>query len=339
MLPGALSSSSDILGTMKTLRTGCWMATAGRKGTGLGAIGAVLLAVAACSGPEIVSPAVKPLSKDAMMLLGKKGMKAEAPIFVRIFKEESELEIWKVRDDGHYYHFKSYPICTWSGDLGPKIAQGDRQAPEGFYRIHKTQMNPNSQFHLAFNLGYPNAYDRAHGRTGSALMVHGKCRSAGCYAMTDALIEEIYALARDQYTGEQESFEVHAFPFRMTAENMERHKGSRWHAFWQTLKEGYDHFETTRQVPAVAVCEKRYHVNVKPKAAGARIEAEGRCPAFERPAAVAFTPAPNTLSKVAGSEERVVAPGPRLRKFADGEASPSGLTRALPRAGSGQTTN
>ena len=121
----------------------------------IGCVAASLALLAACSSPDI-TPSMRPLSKDTMMLLGKKGMKTDAPIFVRIFKEESELEIWKVRDDGRYYHFKTYPICTWSGDLGPKLAQGDKQAPEGFYSIHKSQMNPNSSFHLAFNLGYPN---------------------------------------------------------------------------------------------------------------------------------------------------------------------------------------
>ena len=150
------------------------------------------------------------------MLLGKKGMDAHAPIFIRIFKEESELEVWKQRDDGRYYHFKTYPICNWSGELGPKLKQGDRQAPEGFYTVTREQMNPDSKYHLAMNLGYPNAYDRAHRRTGDFLMIHGKCKSAGCYAMTDALIEEIYAMARESFIGGQDSFQVHAFPFRMT---------------------------------------------------------------------------------------------------------------------------
>ena len=161
-----------------------------------------------------------------MMLLGKKGMDPQAPIFVRIFKEESELEIWKLRDDGRFYHFKTYPICNWSGELGPKIKQGDRQAPEGFYTVSREQMNPNSKYHLAFNLGYPNAYDQRARRTGEFLMIHGKCKSAGCYAMTDALIEEIYALARESFLGGNDSFEVHAFPFRMTEANMARYARS-----------------------------------------------------------------------------------------------------------------
>ena len=305
----------------------------------IGSAIAALCALAACSTPEIAPPAMQPLSKDAMMLLGKKGMKTESPIFVRIFKEESELEIWKLRDDGRYYHFKTYPICTWSGDLGPKIVQGDKQAPEGFYQIHKTQMNPNSSFHLAFNIGYPNAFDKANGRTGSALMVHGKCKSAGCYAMTDALIEEIYALAREQYADGKESFPVHAFPFRMTVENMARYKGHQWFAFWQTLKEGYDAFEITRQIPTVTVCEKRYHVNVKPvQSTPVKIEAEGRCPRFERLPVDAFTPVPTEQH----AEVQIKAPGQKMRSYAASGQAPvaaasgggilSGLTNGSGRA-------
>ncbi len=274
------------------------------------AVSACALALAACSVQEVPAH-MRPLSKDAMMLLGKKGMKTEAPIFIRIFKEESELEIWKLRDDGHYYHFKTYPICTWSGELGPKLAQGDKQAPEGFYTVPRGLMNPNSSFHLAFNLGFPNAYDKAHGRTGSALMVHGKCRSAGCYAMTDALIEEIYALAREQFSGGHESFQVHAFPFRMTDENMARHKGNKWYAFWQTLKEGYDHFEVHRVPPQVTICERRYHVNARPlvQTASTRIDPVGRCPALDRPKLQAFQPRPGDPV----AERPVVAQGPKLR--------------------------
>ena len=274
----------------------------------------VVCALAACSTPEITPPHMQPLSKDAMMLLGKKGMDVQAPIFVRIFKEESELEIWKLRDDGRYHHFKTYPICTWSGDLGPKLQAGDKQAPEGFYEIHKRQMNPNSSFHLAFNIGYPNAFDKSHGRTGSALMVHGKCKSAGCYAMTDALIEEIYALARDQYTGVRESFPVHAFPFRMTDENMARFKGHQWYPFWASLKEGHDAFETSRQVPTVTICDKRYHVNVKPvQSTPAAIQPEARCPKFERIVVEPFTP---PVTKGQAADAQITAPGQKLRALA-----------------------
>ena len=211
-----------------------WMSAGRCRALAAAVIAAVM--VAACSTAPQIAPADQPLTKHTMMLLGKKGMSAQAPIFVRIFKEESELEVWKQRSDGHFYHFKTYPICNWSGDLGPKLRQGDKQAPEGFYRVANHQLNPNSSFHVSFNLGYPNAYDKSLGRTGNFLMVHGKCKSAGCYAMTDALIEEIYGLAREALKAGQTSFEVHAFPFRMTAENMKRYRKSKWIGFWRTLK-------------------------------------------------------------------------------------------------------
>ena len=81
--------------------------------------------------------------------------------------------------------FATYPICLWSGRLGPKLREGDRQAPEGFYTVSAEQLNPNSRWHRSFSLGFPNAFDQAHGRTGSFIMVHGGCPSIGCYAMTD----------------------------------------------------------------------------------------------------------------------------------------------------------
>src|SRR6185503_10605589 len=167
--PGALRMRSIILGSI--LRARFFAAIAMTAGA---------CALAGCSGgvPTLNPASEAPLSKETISMLGRKGMDTGAPIFVRIFKEESELEVWKQRDDGRFYHFKTYPICNWSGDLGPKERQGDKQAPEGFYTISNQQMNPNSGFHLAFNLGYPNAYDRANRRTGEFLMVHGKCRSA-----------------------------------------------------------------------------------------------------------------------------------------------------------------
>ncbi|MCB1511963.1 MAG: murein L,D-transpeptidase, partial [Hyphomicrobiaceae bacterium] len=220
-------------------------------------------------------------------------MTPSAPIFMRIFKQESQLEIWKQRPDGRFYLFRTYPICNWSGGLGPKRRKGDKQSPEGFYSVAKWQMNPNSSFHLAFNLGYPNAYDRANGRTGDFLMVHGKCKSAGCYAMTDALIEEIYALAREAFSGGQERFEVHAFPFRMTEANLLRHKNNPNYKFWMTLKEGYDHFEMTRRPPRVVVCQRRYVVNVEWK--GRRLDPAGYCPRFARPPLDPFVPPPQPV--------------------------------------------
>ncbi len=199
-----------------------------------------------------------PLSEQTVKLIADKNMDKESPILVRVFKEESELEVWKQTRDGQYALLKTYPICKWSGDLGPKKKEGDRQAPEGFYTITPGQMNPNSNYYLAFNTGFPNAYDRSHGYTGSELMVHGDCSSRGCYAMTDEQIQEIYALARDSFFGGQKSFQFEAFPFRMTALNMAKHRNNPNFAFWKMLKEGYDNFEATQQAPQVAVCEQRY---------------------------------------------------------------------------------
>jgi murein L,D-transpeptidase YafK len=226
---------------------------------------ALMLTATALSGclGEGGAPHLKPIPAAAQARLAKLGMTQESPILVRIFKQEAELEVWKQKDDGRFHHFKTYPICNYSGDLGPKLKEGDKQSPEGFYTVSPGRMNPNSNFHLSFNLGYPNAYDAAHGRTGAHLMVHGDCSSAGCYAMTDALIEEIYAIAREAFEGGQREFHVHAFPFRMTDEKLARYEGHRWYGFWQTLKDGYDAFEQTRVQPSVTVCEKRYVVNAE----------------------------------------------------------------------------
>lgn len=242
------------------------------------AVSVVLLA--GCG--EQLPPHMRPIPPETKALLREKGMSEDAPIFVRIFKKESELEIWKVKDDGRYHHFKTYPICNWSGGLGPKIKQGDKQAPEGFYRVSAKQMNPNSDYYLAFNLGYPNAYDKANGRTGNFLMVHGDCRSAGCYAMTDALIEEIYALAREAFEGGQEAFWVHAYPFRMTPENMRQHADDKFYDFWRDLQKGYDHFEYTRKPPKVAVCEKKYLVNVAFVGGNRKVDPAAECPVYEQ---------------------------------------------------------
>jgi len=182
-----------------------------------------------------------------------------APVFIRIFKEESILEVW-INTGSEYKHLKDYSICAFSGHLGPKLKEGDKQSPEGFYKVSKHLLNPKSKFHLAFNLGYPNAYDKAHKRTGSYLMVHGACVSVGCYAMTNAKIEEIYKLVDQALKHGQKYVQVHAFPFHMTEENMAEHEGSRWYDFWMELKEGYDYFEAEKLPPRIKVENRRYEV-------------------------------------------------------------------------------
>lgn len=246
--------------------------------------------LAGCS--QVVPPHMKPIPAEAKALLAQKNMREDAPIMVRIFKEESELEIWKAKDDGRFHHFKTYPICTWSGKLGPKFKQGDKQAPEGFYKVSAKLMNPNSKYHLSFNLGFPNAFDKAHKRTGDFIMVHGDCRSAGCYAMTDALIEEIYAMAREAFTGGQEAFDVQALPFRMTLENMRRHSRNKNYAFWRNnLYQGYKDFEVSQLPPKVDVCERRYLVNVN-FLNGGPTDPAAACPKYERLPVEAIPKAP-----------------------------------------------
>jgi murein L,D-transpeptidase YafK len=214
---------------------------------------------------------------QTMSLMSEKNMSKFDPILIRSYKKESELEVWKRGKNGQYALLKSYPMCRWSGQLGPKVREGDRQAPEGFYTITPAQMNPNSSFYLSYNMGFPNAFDRAYGRTGSHLMVHGACSSRGCYSMTDEQIAEIYALVREAHSGGQTSVQMQAFPFRMTAENLARHRSDPHMPFWRNLKEGADHFEVTKQEPQVAVCGKRYVFNVAPDGSG-RFDAVSSCP-------------------------------------------------------------
>lgn len=205
--------------------------------------------------------------------LAEGGVALGAPVFMRIFKKESELELW-LKKNGRYVRFASYPICRWSGRLGPKLKQGDRQAPEGFYTVSRRQLNPNSRWHRSFNLGFPNAFDRAHGRTGSYLMVHGGCSSIGCYAMTNPVIDEIWRLVTSSLANGQSRFHVHVFPFRMTDRNLRRHQGE-WRPFWSDLKTGHDLFERSRLPPVVSVCRGRYTFE---PGTGREAQIRARCP-------------------------------------------------------------
>jgi murein L,D-transpeptidase YafK len=215
--------------------------------------------------------------------LEAQGVSPGAPVLIRIFKREFELELWLMRD-GRFQRFATYPICRWSGELGPKLAQGDGQAPEGFYTVDETALNPNSRWHRSFNLGFPNAYDRAHGRTGSLLMVHGGCASIGCYAMTNPVIDEIWQLVTTALENGQNRFQVQVFPFRMTAANLERHKASTLAPFWQGLKVGSDLFEANFLPPKVNVCEGRYVFEAGGAAADGSAPIEVKC-AQSKPAA------------------------------------------------------
>jgi murein L,D-transpeptidase YafK len=241
-------------------------------------------------GAEAGARALKPVPATLAAEIGKRKMPQKSPILIRVFKEESELEVWKQDARGKFALLKTYPICRWSGELGPKLKEGDGQSPEGFYTVTPGQMKPDSNYYLAFDVGFPNVYDRANDRTGSFLMVHGNCASVGCYAMTDEQIQEIYALARTSFLGGQKAFQVQAYPFRMTPLNMALHRNNPNMPFWRMLKEGNDHFEATGAEPHVDVCDKRYVFDarslVKASTAPAFRPRE-KCPVYKIPEAMA----------------------------------------------------
>jgi murein L,D-transpeptidase YafK len=225
----------------------------------------------------------QPVSPKLVAEMATKDMDLQSPMLVRLFKQEAELEVWKQDRSGRFTLLKTYPICRWSGDLGPKIREGDRQAPEGFYSITPAQMNPKSAYYLSFNTGFPNAFDKALGRTGSELMVHGDCSSRGCYAMTDEQIAEIYSLGRESFFGGQRAFQFQAYPFRMTPVNMAKHRNNPNMPFWKMIKEGYDHFEVTQQEPKVDFCEKKYVFDAVKAPNATRepvFDAAAKCPAY-----------------------------------------------------------
>jgi murein L,D-transpeptidase YafK len=253
-------------------------------------------------------------------------MDRSAPVLIRIYKEESTLEVWKQNRSGSFALLSSYPICKFSGNLGPKLMQGDHQAPEGFYDITSDQMNPNSSEYLAFNTGFPNAYDRSLGRTGSFLMVHGGCRSVGCYAMTDSAMEEIYGLVDEAFEGGQQKVQLQAFPFRMTAQNLARHSGDPNMPFWQMLKAGSDAFLSAEQPPRVAVCDRRYVFN---PVVGGALDPSALDPSALDPSA----PCP------AGVDSPVVATAIQASRTASVIAAPSNTGVVAYHANDGQPIN
>ncbi len=193
-------------------------------------------------------------------VLANHGRKLGDPVFIRIYKKQARLEVW-MDGDGGYVQVADYPICRWSGDLGPKLKEGDRQSPEGFYEVSARQLNPNSRHHRAFNIGFPNAYDRHHNRTGTFLMVHGGCSSIGCYAISDLAVDKVYSIVEAALGGGQTSVPVHIFPFEMSDAKLDALAGSKWEAFWRNLKIGHDLFAETGRPPAVSVCDGAYVFN------------------------------------------------------------------------------
>jgi murein L,D-transpeptidase YafK len=237
------------------------------------------LTLSACQDSGLSHRALAPVPAETLARMQQVGTTKEAPMLIRAYKKEAEFEIWKMGADGKYVYLKTFPMCRWSGQLGPKTREGDRQVPEGFYSITPAQMNPNSSYYLSFNVGYPNQLDRALGHTGGTIMVHGACSSAGCFSMTDAQIAEIYAIARSSFDGGQRAIQMQSYPFRMTAENLAKHRLDPNIGFWKNLKEGNDHFEVTKQEPQVAYCGRRYVFDATP---GGSMDPLSACPTLKR---------------------------------------------------------
>ena len=246
----------------------------------LALIGAAVLLLAGCTESSIPK-AARPVPYALQAKMAQLNMDESAPIFIRIYKESSEFEVWKQTRDGTYALLKTYQICKWSGQLGPKKVEGDRQAPEGVYTVTPAQMNPASHYYLSFNIGYPNAYDRSLGRTGSNLMVHGACSSAGCYSMTDADAGELFGLARDAFQGGQAAFQIQALPFRMTPDNLAKHHDDPNMPFWQMLKVAADTFDLTHRPPKTDVCDQHYVFNAD--AGTATFDPSAPCPQYTVP--------------------------------------------------------
>jgi murein L,D-transpeptidase YafK len=239
--------------------------------------GGVLAGCGESSFSPVTSRALTPISPKTVSEIEAIGSTTNAPVLIRTYKKEAEFEIWKMKADGRYAYLKTYPMCRWSGQLGPKVREGDRQVPEGFYSITPAHMNPNSAYYLSFDVGYPNAYDRALGHTGGSIMVHGICSSAGCFSMTDGQIAEIYAIAREAFAGGQRAIQMQSYPFRMTAENLAKYRLDQNIGFWKQLKDGSDNFEVTKQDVSVGVCDRHYVFDAAP-ADGSHFEATGACP-------------------------------------------------------------
>jgi murein L,D-transpeptidase YafK len=253
-----------------------------RRGTAVGMAAAACALLAACDGSDLAQGpgrSQQPISAATLAEMEKLDTTPSSPTLIRTYKKEAELEIWKMKSNGQYALLKTYPMCRWSGQLGPKKREGDMQVPEGFYSIAPGQMNPNSHYYLAFNVGYPNAYDRSYGRTGGNVMVHGVCSSAGCFSMTDEQVADIYAIARESFEGGQREIQLQSYPFHMTPANMAKFRLDPNIAFWKNLKEGADHFEVTKTEPSVLVCGKRYVFDATAKG---DVSASEPCPALTR---------------------------------------------------------
>jgi murein L,D-transpeptidase YafK len=244
---------------------------------------------------------------------------ASNPLLIRIFKEESEFEVW-TRQGERFELIATYPICAWSGTLGPKEYEGDRQTPEGFYAVDLKHVGTAGRHFRAIDIGFPNGFDRSLGRTGSHILVHGGCRSVGCFAMTNPVMDQIYALAERALLAGQDAIPVHIFPFRMTETNLKRHANDRWYGFWSNLRQGYDAFEATRMAPVVHVCNGSYIVTP---------DAQARNPTPQPPEQCTGQPLTMAQTAVTGRSAGVRTPAGNLAQMK--RARSASLRVAIPR--------
>jgi murein L,D-transpeptidase YafK len=236
--------------------------------------------------------------------LKDKGLAMGNALFIRVFKAESELEVWMQKGDT-FELFATYPICHWSGTLGPKVAEGDKQSPEGVYTVTSRQVHISGRHPKALNLGFPNPLDKQFQRTGSYLLIHGGCGSIGCFAMTNPVIDEIFTLSQAALRNGQDAIHVHAFPFRLTESKLRAHALHEWYDFWRNLKDIHDTFERTKRVPRVMVCEGRYWVDpaADPAQGQGEVASQGPLAVCGAPQVVASSnnPTENVLSPTIGS--------------------------------------
>ena len=217
------------------------------------------LSLSACARFDVdARRGLAPQNASLIAATEKVGATSKSPTLIRIFKESKELELWKMNKDGKFELVRIYDICAFSGDLGPKRKEGDRQAPEGFYSITSGNLNYNSIRFLSINTGFPNNYDQAHTATGSSLMIHGGCDSAGCYAIEDGPMQEVFTSVRDSLRAGQKSVQLQIYPFRMSRWAMYNNSNNTNFDFWSQLKVGYDKFELTKQQLDVTVIKGRY---------------------------------------------------------------------------------
>jgi murein L,D-transpeptidase YafK len=208
------------------------------------------------------APAVQPVETDNASSaleadLEENGFRLGAPAFIRVLKADSSLEVWMLKG-ARFQLYRSYSICKWSGVLGPKLYEGDRQSPEGVYFITGGDLIVNARWHRAMNVGFPNPRDRALGLTGSGILIHGKCSSVGCFALTDDVVEDVYDIVQAALQAGQPRVPVHIFPFELTREKLAGVAGDEWSDFWKELKRGHDLFLRDGLPPRTYVCNGRY---------------------------------------------------------------------------------